>query len=322
MIINKSILHVLDTNLGQPILSSELMKTTDETFDYLTKHIEKALNSPKNKEFILKRGNENCELLLNYNDDEFIAITQNLSKNIFKVISKSSNCKPCNLIFGTFMDNDILKMCMLKMDYKNSYIHSCHDNKNNLIQYRTTMPNISQKSDESFVYEVDTNTLLLNEKRYNIEEENTTIFSNYIFDLPFNLSPEDTINTIEKVSNKIVAEFYNNDIEKQIDIKKEIVEAYNENKELNINKIAENFNEDAQGIYTQTLKNKGIKNKVTLDSNLSKIINKKQKIRTEEGIEILIPVEYLDDKGKILIEKKSNGATDITLKNIINFKIS
>ena len=286
MIINKSILHVLDTNLGQPILSSELMKTTDETFDYLTKHIEKALNSPKNKEFILKRGNENCELLLNYNDDEFIAITQNLSKNIFKVISKSSNCKPCNLIFGTFMDNDILKMCMLKMDYKNSYIHSCHDNKNNLIQYRTTMPNISQKSDESFVYEVDTNTLLLNEKRYNIEEENTTIFSNYIFDLPFNLSPEDTINTIEKVSNKIVAEFYNNDIEKQIDI------------------------------------NKGIKNKVTLDSNLSKIINKKQKIRTEEGIEILIPVEYLDDKGKILIEKKSNGATDITLKNIINFKIS
>ena len=326
IIIHKAIVHILDISITSPILSEVPLEIDDDTFEYIAKQITKVAFLPSNKKYTLSNSSENCEQLLTFDVSNFETITQNLSKNIFEILKRCTEANSADLLYCLYETEGVKKLCMLKLDYKDSFIHKIDelDDKRiiRVIKYKSTLPNVSQKADESFIYEIDNNVLFINEKRHVIEEEKTTIFSNFIFNLPFTLSPKDTYDAIDKISKKMVKEYFDNDIEKKIDIKKEIVESFNAKGIVDLNKITDNvFEKDSivKERYNEELKNSGIKEEtVKLDYKLDKKINKKQKIKTEEGIEILIPVEYLDDTDKISFNTNDDGTVNIIIKSLNN----
>lgn len=326
IIIHKAIIHILDMSITSAILSEFPLEIDDDTFEYIAKQITKIAFLPTNKKYTLSNNTENCELLMNFDKDNFEQITQNLSKNIFEIFKTCSDIASFDLLYCLYETEGVKKLCMLKLDYKDSFIHKIDelDDKRivRFVKYKSTLPNSSQKADESFIYEIDNNTLFINEKKHIIEEEKTTIFSHFVFDLPFTLSPKDTYDAIEKASKKMVKEYFDNDIEKNINVKKEIVESFNSKGTVDINKITDTvFEADSivKERYNEELKNSGIKEeKIKLDYKLDKKINKKQRIRTEEGIEILIPVEYLDDTDKISFNTNEDGTVNIIMKSLNN----
>lgn len=326
IIIHKAIIHILDMSITSAILSELPLEIDDDTFEYIAKQITKIAFLPTNKKYTLSNNTENCELLMNFDKDNFEQITQNLSKNIFEIFKTCSDIASFDLLYCLYETEGVKKLCMLKLDYKDSFIHKIDelDDKRivRFVKYKSALPNSSQKADESFIYEIDNNTLFINEKKHIIEEEKTTIFSHFVFDLPFTLSPKDTYDAIEKVSKKMVKEYFDNDIEKNINVKKEIVESFNSKGTVDINKITDTvFEADSivKERYNEELKNSGIKEeKIKLDYKLDKKINKKQRIRTEEGIEILIPVEYLDDTDKITFNTNEDGTVNIIMKSLNN----
>ena len=326
IIIHKAIVHILDMSITSPVLSELPIEIDDDTFEYIAKQITKIAFLPTNKKYSLTNNSENCQLLMTFDKNNFEQITQTLSKNIFEIMKRCTNPNSCDLMYCLYETEGVTKLCMLKLDYKDSFIHKIDelDDKRivRVIKYKSTLPNISQKSDESFIYEIENNMLFINEKRYEIEEEKTTVFSNFVFNLPFTLSPKDTYDAIEKASKKMVKEYFDNDIEKKINVKKEIVESFNEKGIVDLNKITDTVFEADSVVkerYNEELKNSGIKEEtVKLDYKLDKKINKKQRIKTEEGIEILIPVEYLDDTDKISFNTNEDGTVNIVMKSLNN----
>lgn len=326
IIIHKAIVHILDVSITSPILSEVALDVDEEIYEYIVKMIEKIMFNPSSKKYTLTNNTENCELLLTFDESNFETVTQSLSKNIFDVMKQIIDINSADLLFVLYETEGLKKFCMMKLDYKNSFIHKIDevDGKkiNRVLKYKSTLPNISQKPDENFIYEIENNALFINEKRYMVEEEKTTIFSNIIFNQPFTLSPKETYDAIEKVSKKMVKEYFDNDIEKKIDVKKEIVDSFNSKGTLDLNNITDKvFEADSQikQRYNEELKSTGIKDEtVKLDYKLDKKINKKQRIKTEEGIEILIPVEYLDNTDKISFKTNEDGTVNIIMKSLNN----
>ncbi len=326
IIIHKAIAHVLDMSITSPIISELPLEIDDDTFEYIVKQITKIAFLPSSKKYTLSNNSESCQLLMSFNNSNFEAITQTLTKNIFEAMKNCTNANSSDLLYCLYETEGVKKLCMLKLDYKDSFIHKIDeiDEKRlvRILKYKSTLPNISQKPEESFIYEIDNNTLFINEKRYEIEEEKAAIFSNFIFNLPFTLSPKDTYDTIEKVSKRMVKEYFDNDIEKKINIKKEIADSFNSKGTVDLNKITDTVFESDSIVkerYNEELKSSGIKeDTVKLDYKLDKKINKKQRIKTEEGIEILIPVEYLDDTDKISFNTNEDGTVNIIMKSLNN----
>ncbi len=322
IIIHKAIVHISDMSITSPILSELQLEINDEIYEYIAKHISKITSLPTNKKYTLSNITENCELLINFNKNNFEDITQKLSKSIFEIMRKCTAIESADLMYCLYETEGKLKLCMLKLNHRDSYIHQIDEIEGNrsimIVKYKTTLPNVSHKPDESFIYEIENNTLFINEKRHIVEDEKTTLFSNLLFSLPFVLSPKDTYDAIEKVSKRMVKEYFDNDIEKKIDISKEIVESFNAKGEVDLNKITDNIFESDYVVkqrYNEELKSSGIKeDTIRLDNKLDKNINKKQRIKTEEGIEILIPVEYLDDTDKISFNTNSDGTVNIVMK--------
>lgn len=326
IIIHKIIVHILDMTINSPILSDNLVDVDDDMFAYTAKQIEKVMFNPASKKYDLVNNTENCDMLLNFTEERFIETTQLLTKNIFEIMKKCSEAVSCDLMFCLYETENVKKLCMLKLSYKDSYIHKIDDIEgkrlNRILKYKATLPNASQKSDENFIYEIVNKTLYIAEKKYDIEDEKATIFSNFIFNQPFTLSPKETYDAIDKVSKKVVKEYFNNDIEKKVSVKKEIVDSFNSKGTVDLNKITDNvFEADSQvkQVYNEQLKSTGINDEnVKLDYKLDKKINKKQRIKTDEGIEILIPVEYLDNIDKISFNTNEDGTVNIVLKSLNN----
>lgn len=326
IIIDKAIVHILDMSLNTPICSNKNLEINDEMYEYISKQISKIQLNPSSKKYNLENNTENCDMLFSLNNDEsnFINVTQCISKNIFSILKTCLDVKSCDLLYCMYKFEGIKKLAMLKLNYKDSYIHKIEDVEGNrynkVIRYNSTLPNLSQKSDENFIYEIYKSILHINEKKYVIEDEKSNIFSDFIFNQPFTLSPKETYDTIDKISKKMVKQYFDDDVEKKIDIKKEIVNSFNTNGTLNIDDIAEKvFESDTQikQVFNEELKNKGIKDdNIKLDFKLDKKINKKQKIKTAEGIEILIPVEYLDNTDKIAFNTNDDGTVNIMLKSL------
>ena len=226
IIIHNAIIHILDMSITTPVLSEVPLDIDDDTFEYIAKQITKIAFLPSNKKYTLSNNTENCQLLMTLDKSNFESVTQSLTRNIFEIMKRCTGANSADLLYCLYETEGVNKLCMLKLDHKDSFIHKIDDLDNKIsvriLKYKSTLPNISQKSDESFIYEIDNNVLFINEKRYEIEEEKTTIFSNFIFNLPFTLSPKDTYDAIDKVSKKMVKEYFDNDIEKKINIKKEI----------------------------------------------------------------------------------------------------
>ncbi len=322
IIIHKAILHICNMSITSPILSELSLEINDEVFEYLAKHISKISSLSTSKEYKLSNNTENSELLINFDKDNFEVTTKALSNNIFNIMSKCADIESADLMYCLYETEGVQKLCMFKLKHKNSFIHKIDEIDGaiiiTLIKYKATLPSTSQKADESFIYDIKNNTLFINEKRHIVEDERITLFSNLLFNLPFTLSPKDTYDAIEKVSKMMIKEYFDNDIEKKIDVSKEIVNSFNCKGVVDLNNITNNIFESDHVVkerYNEELKNSGIKEEtVRLDNKLDKNINKKQRIKTEEGIEILIPVEYLDDTDKISFNTNSDGTVNIVMK--------
>ena len=104
------------------------------------------------------------------------------------------------------------------------------------------------------------------------------------------------------------------------DLKTAITESIEENDNIDIESIKKKTfkdNLELQQIYTEELEAKGVvEKKIAINENVIKKIPKMQKLVTEDGIELKIPISYLSREEKVEFINNSDGTISILLKNI------
>ena len=213
---------------------------------------------------------------------------------------------------------------MLLLEYKTGYIHKFgYENdkmQTEIIEYKTCLTNITQKVSNVFNYSINEGEVKILEKQYKVDGAKTNFLSQGIFNLEEKKTVNEKLNIVKKTAEKLINEYYEDDIEKHKDLKTEIIKECIEKKEVDIGKIVEKVFEGDDILidnFNTHISNKGLKNEpIKIDElNYNKIL-KKQKIKTKEGIELLIPIDLMTDSDKIAFVQNDDGTTNIILRNL------
>lgn len=325
--IHKMILHVLDNSVGIPVLSEKEHPYNMDIIAFITTHIEKAFNDINAKKASFGIGDslvKNIVLAVSENKDIFVEKTIEFANFMFNIMVENTTIPPCDLICTLFTMDDEMYLGFFIFNYKSSYIHyvdeSTEGRVNTIIKQKTALPGDNQKADEFIIISLQDYSILLKEKKYEINGEKEFYISKLMLNSEPELSDKEKVDIVNKVSKKIVKDYYEDDISKIAEIKNAIVESIEDTNSIDINyvktKVFQN-NIDLQNIYDEEIVKRGLTEKVIeVSENLEKKVPKTQKLVTDNGIEIKIPVSYLTTSENVEFINNPDGTISILLKNI------
>ncbi len=324
--ITKAILHILDPSLGIPVLSENIMSFNDQMREYTEKHILKSYNDAdlKKTKFVNQDGIF-LKLVNEYlKNDDFIKLSREVSEFFFKIIAENPDVRPCDLMFvqANIFNKDYI--VILKLNYKKGYIHFTKQEdttKNIIIEQPCSLPAASQKIDEFIFVDLNSLDVFVKERKCQVYNEPSYYISKHILECKEEKPDKEKVKIITQATDKIIKEYYDDDMLMKSRVKNIIRENVEEKLNINIEEISEKAfkDEDARKVYNEEIQMKGIREpEIKVNFNYANKIKTKQKLITDEGIEINIPYEMLSDKEKVEFITNTNGTISIMLKNIDN----
>ena len=181
------------------------------------------------------------------------------------------------------------------------------------------MPTASQKIDEFIFVDINTLEVFVKEKRCQVQNDPCYYISRHILECKEEKPDKEKVKIITATTDKIIKEYYDDDMLMKSKVKNIIRENVEESLNINVAKISEEvFNDpEIKDVYDNEIKMKGIKEpEVKVNFNYANKIKTKQKLITDEGIEINIPYEMISNIEKVEFITNPNGTISIVLKNI------
>lgn len=325
----KAIIHSVDKGSEKPQFSAlELADNEELTMDILSGYIEKIYTSNK-KFWSLFKNESELELFKNFNDnmDDFVKITKELTIRIHDTTKKLQSFLPsCELAFVLFEMNNSIYFSCIKMNHQDiivSYAKKVDDGTVSSIKKQNMFYTKSKpKVEEGFIMNLEDMDIALLDKIYPVEGEKVRFFSEMVFKMQIEVSEYEKLKRFESINKRVIDKFVGDNIEKQTEIKKALIESIEDGK-LNTLKFleAEIFDNDLKAIMQSSLQKSSL-NDTEIDINQAfEKKNMMQNITTGSGIKINIPIDYVSDKERFEIEYNSNGTTSMVIKNIEEFKI-
>jgi hypothetical protein len=323
--INKSILHVVDTNAGIPVLSDNLLNMTTGIKEYIEKHIQKSIKDVEIKRTKFRNQSKFKNHIVDYQNhpNELVRISREISQKFFDFMIENIEIPSADLVFVDFDIEHERYIGILKFNYKQGYIHYVNTEKglnNDILIQPCVLPNATQKLDEFVMINLVTKEVMIKEKKYLINNEKLYYISSELLLCDEALSEKETFDIVEKTVKKIINTEYPGDYTKLNTLKQVMAEDYEAENEIDISNIAElTFQNDemAKTKFKEGVKEKGLfEDKIQMSSNIEKKLFKKQKFITDTGIEIWIPGEQLNRKDIIEFKNNINGTISVEIKNI------
>ncbi|MCT4544723.1 MAG: nucleoid-associated protein [Vallitalea sp.] len=325
--INKMIVHILDSSLSIPVISMEEMESSYEIKEFFANHIIKTLNDDTIKK---------CEFNTDYNmvytyikefstsEDKFVEMSINIANQLFSIMSCNVDIPSSDLAVISYSCRGTKYLALLKLNYSSSFIHYTEvendTNINSIIRHRTTLPNMGQKICEAVIINLRTLDLKVLEKKYEIDGNKEYYLSLHLLKCKTTLSSKEQYNIVKKATDLVSKKYFDEDVEKKMEIKQELYNNIEETGEINLDKFADNVfknNIEVKKEFIDTISSKGLEEpKVKLSEKTISRSFEKQKIKTDNGIELKIPIELYNDPENIEFVTNPDGKISIVIKNI------
>lgn len=313
-----TIIHVLDLNMGMPLLSTDLLTLNDETESFITRHLIKIFESSSSCEAIFKEGaSMPIQLEAPLTSEAFIQLSSEITEVFYRYMIEYGNIPIGDLVFTSFIMDGNNYFGILKLNYKEEYTHYVEQMEGSIvtriIKNKGVFPAASKQIDEGLIISTDSlNVFLLDNTK--------SKYLSLMFDLEPALSVKETIKAIETVANKVIEAHYDNPIAAITELKSNITESIARTQTIPVQEIMEQtFGADEEVFEScvQHIEELGIKD-TKVEVNDSKISNKfaSQKLKTDTGIEIKLPTHLFKDPDFIEIVNEPNGTLSIVIKNI------
>jgi hypothetical protein len=151
--INEAVLHVLDANAEEPVLSEYSLELAEDQYRILDKHIRKCLKSDELRfaKFNEGRGilKEITQEYLNQESDDLIEVSKEAAKQLFIIMRGNVNISSSDLIVASIMTDQGPMIAILKMDYTSNFTHEIQFIENkigiNLVKQVAGLPGSGQK---------------------------------------------------------------------------------------------------------------------------------------------------------------------------------
>lgn len=325
IIIRSAIIHIMDSSMGMPVLSDVLLETGPDMNDFLRDHIYKIVSSDDikncnfNKEESFIYGQIQC-----FREENMIPVSQEIAKYLYTIMNQNIDIPPADLLVVTYQINSTIHLALLKMNYKESYIHYTGSddfgNSNEIIKQRATLPSQTTKLSEAVLINLDDYSIELVERKFDINGVKTNYLSQIFLQCQTKLSSKTKLNIVTKAVDQIHKKYYEDDFDKHMEAKSVIHNEYVEQGAINVEAIGEKLFKEHPEIkeeFTEKLE------KYNLAAEEVKPQNKqttkkfeKQFLTTDTGIEINIPMEEYNNKKNVEFITNPDGTISVLIKNI------
>lgn len=323
LIINKVVLHILDKNLGVPVISENIMNDNNAITMYLEKHVLKCLHDPDLKRIKLDQNSDSVKIIQNFkHNNDFLEVSQIIANKFYEIIMKYDALNSCDLVVVEFQYNNDTYLAAIIMNYKKGYMHFTKNEngiENYLIEQQCLLPSSTQKIDEFIIFEINTLYVNIKEKKMNLNGEYSYYISKHILKCKTEMADKEKVKIISETANKLITEHCDDNVLLKGSVNRIIKENIEDSLKIDINEISDNVfkSDEIKHLYKEEVIKQGIDNdEVKINYNYANKLKSKQKIITSEGIEINIPFSVLNDKDKIDFITNNDGTTSILLKNI------
>ena len=325
--IKKTVLHILDTSINLPVLSNKEIDIDGEISDFLEKHINKILEDTnlKKARFMadINTVRDMCSAI-KADESLFVDVSREIANIIFDIMLKNVDIISGDLICCLFYVNNEQHLGILKLNYKTGFTHYVNQMEdgatNSIIRHKTLLPSEGQKIDEAVLINLESNEIRLIERVYEINGAKEFYLSQYFMKCTTDLSDNQKLKIIDKVTKKINKKYYDEDFDKVAKLKKVVSESIEDNSEIRVDAIAEemfNTNLDVREEYIQEIQKAGLKDEsITIPEKLAEKKFKTHKIKTDTGIEINFPLSYYDNRDMIEFSNNPDGSISIIIKNV------
>lgn len=325
--IMKVIVHILDSSIPTPVLSDKELEFGSDFSDFLKEHIWKVMSSDDTKNcHFTQEESEMFELIKDVSADNFIEVSKDIASFLHGIMNSNIDIPAADLMIIIYEMSSTLYMGILKMNYKSFYTHQTKndgdDNFNDIIVYKTILPNQSQRISEAALINLDDMSLKLIEKKYEVNGTKTNYFSKLFLKCKAGLSQKAKLDIVSKAVEKVTKENYDESEHYEMNMKAKSI-IYNEitnQKEIDVPAVVEKIFEDRPEL-TECFNEKVEKYNVTktpIKPENENTVKKyyRQFLKTDTGIEIKIPMEEYENKESVEFITNGDGTISVLIKNV------
>lgn len=343
IVIRKAILHILDTNRGECILSNTLLDPGPDLHDFIRNHIYKIVSSDdtKNCEFnpeaspiysILETWDESDEA-------SFIETSQAIANKLYIAMGEGLDIPAADLLFVTFQAEGTIYLALLKMNYKQSYTHeitasdsedtNLNSNDSNIpvintgiVKSRALLPSATSRIPEAVIINLSDYHIKLLEKRYEINGEKAYYLSENFLICHTNIPPKKKLNILTRVINNISNKYDGADLKTKMDTKSALQKEYVDRKSFDVEEIGNKLfgkSPEKKSEFDEKMEQYDLQYDnftVTNENTVKKL--EKQVMVTDSGIEISIPMETYNKLANFEVQTDVTGKSTIIIRNIDN----
>lgn len=124
IILRKSIVHILDSTLGLPVLSDELLETGFDLSEFIRTHIARLLSGDDLKTcYFQPEDSEVYALLQSYSEEQLIPFSKALASKLYTIMNENPAIPSADFLVSSFQYDGGLYLALLKMNYRETYVH-------------------------------------------------------------------------------------------------------------------------------------------------------------------------------------------------------
>ena len=321
--VNRAILHILDLKSGVPVLSDK--ELDPDVFEYLQKHLEKAwLDAGVHVSHIGEVNPVRKAIGTYLSDEEQLAkITQEWAEKLHKDLMDCGEEKPVDLVCVDFSVEGARQFGLVIYPNQMGYLHKVaydgEDVRNEIIEHYAILPNTTQKISMFAFVDVEDWSVKFADKKRELDGEKVFLLPDRLLNCTMPNSQKETIKQVHKIVNKVAEEFGQNTAQAVSRAKTFVMQQSEEKKEFapaELGQVVFENNPGMQQSYNEQVAMSSLPERAKMDPDFALKTNKTHKIKTDNGIEIIIPSSYVNNPNYIEFISNENGTISIELKNI------
>lgn len=326
IIIRSAIMHILDSTVGMPVLSEELLPLTPDMNDFLRNHIYKVISGDELKTCVFDEENsEVYRLIQEFSEENMVEVTKRLADLLYGIMNANVAIPPADVFFVTYQMESQQHLAILKMNYKEVYMHYTSMNEedgnvNDVMKQCCALPGGGGRLSEAVTISLAENTVQLIEKKVEINGVKTNYLSEVYLQCHAKMSQKTKLDIVTKAVDQINKKYFEDDFEKKMEAKSVIHNTYAEQGTLVPEEIGEELFGEIPEIKEEFVekleKYKLPKEEITVKSEKTTKKFEKQFLTTDSGIEINIPMEEYNNKQHVEFITNPDGTISVLIKNI------
>lgn len=326
IIIRSAIMHILDSTVGMPVLSDELLTLTPDMNDFLRNHIYKVISGDELKTCVFDEENsEVYHLIREFTEESMVEITKKLAGLLYGIMNANIAIPPADVFFVTYQMESKQHLAILKMNYKEVYMHYTSLNEedgnvNDIMKQCCALPGSGGRLSEAVTISLEENTVRLIEKRVEINGAKVNYLSEVYLQCHAKMSQKTKLDIVTKAVDQINKKYFEDDFEKKMEAKSVIHNTYAEQGTLVPEEIGEELfgqiPEIKEEFVEKLEKYKLPKEEIKVQNEKTTRKFEKQFLTTDSGIEINIPMEEYNNKQHVEFITNPDGTISVLIKNI------